>query len=149
MNGFLESEQVVALAYQALNADTTLNTTLAVGGRIHRDAIPEGGTFPAITLQPVAAVDLNTRGGVHIWQNVQLLVKVTDRFTGAAASYVTKLIPIAKRVHVILAELTGTVDGVYVVKLRRINAPPQPPEIRAGVRYATLNQVFETEALPI
>ena len=146
--GVLEVEQVVKAAYARLAADATLNTTLALGGRVYRDLAPEGVVFPVVTLAPMSAVDLNTLGGAHVWQDVQLLVKVTERFTGVVPNYSAKLIPLAQRMHLLLDGYTTTVDGVLVVQFRRVSAPPQPPEVQGGVRYVHLNQLFQTEAYP-
>jgi hypothetical protein len=146
--GVLESEQVAMLAYRLLAADPVLNVDLGVNWEIHRDQAPEGAPFPNVTLAPMSAVDTNTLGGEHVQQRVQLLVKVNGRFKGKSITYVDALLPIARRVHQALHGRGGVVDGVYVVKFRRTSTPYQPAEVRRGVRYPSLNQLFETEAQP-
>lgn len=147
--GVLEAEQVVKFAYGRLRADATLAGLLGSGRRIFRELADENAPFPHVTISPMSGVDTNTLTGVHVQQSVQILVKVNGQVRVGALDVYTALAPIAARVHAVLAEQgAAVVDGVYVVKLRRISTPYQPTEVRDGVRYPSLNQLFETEAQP-
>jgi hypothetical protein len=146
----LEAERVARLAFQRMRDDPTLNTTLGLGGRIHRDLAPEGTTatptvYPLVTFSVMSAVDLKTLEGRHVWQDVELLVKVIGEFRGQAVSY-GGLQPLADRIHALLEGYTVQGDGIRLVKLRRRSAPYQPPDVRAGVQHRFLNQLFATEA---
>lgn len=150
MAGVIEIEHVKRAIRTRLLADATLrNAPIALGGRIYLDLGPSGGLWPVVTISGMSATDLNTLSGVHVWQDVNVLVKVTEQFTGVEMNYTLKLLPIATRIHELLDGYSVVMEGVYVVKLRRISMPPQPPEVAGGIRYAHVNQIFMTEAAPV
>lgn len=140
-----ESRYALKAAIALLKADATLNTTLGLGQRVYRDLAPQGATYPVCLVSPYSDTDLNTRGGIHVWANVQVLVKFVAKFTGRAMSRAA-IDDMAARAAVLLQEYTTTQDGVWLTKFRRTSSPPQGPDSIRGVRYAYANQIFDVEA---
>lgn len=143
-----ELDSTIAAVIERLQSDTGAGGVHTLtGGRIYRDtfANPTGpAAYPIVTVSAIAAPTLNTADGTHVWQMCTIITKVTD--TGIdyrAASAINR------RIIERLEEYGEVVkDGVYIVKLRRTEAPSQPADWRNGVRYLYYNQLWYTEAEP-
>lgn len=136
----------IKAAIARLKADAQLNTALELNERVYRDGAPQGPTYPLCLVSPYTDVDLNTQGFIHVWGELQILVKFVDRFEGRAMSRAA-IDDMAERAAVLLHEYSTTQDGVYLTKFRRTASPPQgPTDTGTGIRYAYANQIFDVEA---
>lgn len=146
----IEIETVKRAIRTRLLGDATLNNApLALNKRIYLDLAPTGSVWPIVTISGMSAIDLMTQNRRHVWQEVNVLVKVTEQFTGVDMNYTLKLIPMAQRVMELLDGYSVVMEGIYVIKLARTNMPPQAPDVVSGVKYAHINQIFMTEAYPV
>lgn len=141
----LGEERLLRAVHDRLAGDAQLNNPPGgLGGRIFRDLAPPSTAYPVALLSVASSVDLDTLGGVHVWQDVVIQVKVTGR--GADR---TPYVPLAERIAALLQGYAATADGVVVIKLRRTTSPAQPIEVTSGGQmYAHLNQQFRTEVHP-
>lgn len=147
----MEADAVVAEALDVLRADTgasgVANTSSGCGDRIFQDsyASPTAPpTYPYAIVSWLAAIDLTTADATHVMQTVTILVKITDR-----GSDYRRAAQLAARVAFVLdghGEIAR--DGVWIVKLRRSEAPSQPADFVNGQRLIYRNQTFVTEAEP-
>lgn len=143
-----EVDSALDVVMERLLTDTGVGgVSTLTGGRIYRDTFdnPTGpASYPIVTVSWMAAPTLNTADGTHVWQMCTILTKVTD--TGNDYRLASE---IDRR---IIERLEGygevVKDGVYVVKLRRTEAPPQPSDFVNGKRYVYYNQLWYTEAEP-
>ena len=138
----VEAERVVALAADRAIADTTLNTTLGLGGRVYRDVAPNQAASPFATISVLASVDLTTLEGAHVWSDCQYLWKVSN-VDGTYAA----LLPLAERLGALFDGWTASASGVQVIRWRRIGSPHEPPEVLPGGQVArVINQLFSSES---
>lgn len=91
--------------YSRLKADPAL--VLAVGGRIHRGAVPQGGVFPAVIYAMISpGANLVALGGTRIWADpVFKIVAVGETTNGL------DLEPIADLIDNALHNSSGPTDG--------------------------------------
>lgn len=145
----LEGHDVCGLVWSLLVADsgpggvnTLLGGTPTTPGRIYQDRVPQAVLLPAATVGLVAAPDTTTLGGLH----VESTVDVDVRIVASGASY-GPIVPIARRVDLVLAGSSGTSGESYAYKLRRIDFR-RLPEDEGGVSYRHLIGTYRTEAHP-
>src|SRR5262245_54730301 len=103
----LESQRVAAFVWQRLTADAGaggVNTLL--GGRIYRDVVPQTAALPAATVTVVYGTPSNTLGGIRVFEDVEIDVRVI----GSGTSY-SGINPIADRVDTVLQNIDGTNGG--------------------------------------
>jgi hypothetical protein len=137
-------QRLLRLVYRRLHDDATLNTALGLGGRVWQNVAPPSPVYPHALLSVMSSVDLNTLTGVHVWQDVVVMVKLTDR--GADPE---TILPLAERAAALLEGYTAAAEGVYVVRLRRTVSPPTPIELAlGGERYVHHQQLWRTEVAP-
>jgi hypothetical protein len=145
----LEGHDVCSLVWSLLVADAGpggVNALLGgqpgTPGRIYQDVVPQAAILPAATVGLVAAPDTTTLGGVHVGATVDVDVRVVGSGTGYGS-----LVPIARRVQVVLDGAAGTNGESYAYKLRRIDFR-RMPESDAGGSYRHLIATYRTEAHP-
>lgn len=135
----IEAQHVVALAFNALAADSQFST--AVGGRIYRDQVPQAAALPAAIVGPiVSAVDSLTLGGDRVFAVVELDVHLV----AAGPSY-GPINAAGDRADAVLSHLGGPAGGADVVELRR-SAVRAYLENEAGTTYAHIVQTYRSEA---
>jgi Protein of unknown function (DUF3168) len=145
----LEGHDVCSLVWSLLVADagpggvnTLLGGTPTTPGRIYQDVVPQAAALPAATIGLVAAPDTNTLGGVHVMSTVDVDVRVVTSGTGYGP-----LVPIARRVNVVLDGAHGTNGESYAYRVRRIDFR-RMPETDAGGSFRHLIGTYRTEAHP-
>jgi hypothetical protein len=139
----LEGYDVCAFVWSTLVADTVVggvNTLL--GGRIYQDVVPQAAALPAATIGLVAAPDTTTLGGEHVMSTVDVDVRVVASGTSYGA-----IVPVARRIDVVLARMYGMSGESEIYKLRRIDFR-RLAETDAGVSYRHLIGTYRTEAHP-
>jgi len=145
----LEGHDVCALVWDLLVADsgagggnTLLGGTPTTPGRIYQDQVPQAASLPAATVVLVAAPDTLTLDGTHVLSSVQVDVRVI----GSGTSYST-IVPIARRVDVVLAGAAGTAGETYSYRLGRIDLRRSPAD-DGGVSYRQIIATYQTSAHP-
>lgn len=141
-----ESDGVLDAVIAYLKADTGaggVNTLVA--GRIYQDVAPnETPVFPMVTISLLAAPNLMTANREHVWQDVQFLTTVTDRSQAH-----TNAIAINNRLIARLDQYGDvTVSGVYIHKIRSVEAIPMPSDYKNSQRYIYRAIRWQTEAEP-
>lgn len=135
----IEGQRVASLVFDLLKADTGaggVNTLTA--GRIYRDRVPQTALLPAITVTLVSGTDTNTLGGLRVFQNVLVDVRVVSD----GADYANA---IADRVDAVLQNVGGLKETVHTNELRREQVQAYI-EDDAGRSYAHLVATYRTEA---
>jgi hypothetical protein len=135
----IEGQRVASLVYDLLVADTGgsgVNTL--VGGRIYRDRVPQAAPLPAVTVTLVSATDTNTRGGLRVFQNVLVDVRVVSDGSVYANA-------IADRVDAVLQQSGGLKEAVHVNELRREQVTAFV-EDDSGKSYAHIVATYRSEA---
>ncbi len=140
--GVVESEYVIAWAWEMLGADATLLGM--VSNRLYRDRPPQAivNPFPCIVVNGLTSPDTNTLNGKRIMTEPMFQVSVR----GQDETY-TPYRPIADRVDLILQELGGskTIGGgrkLIVDKLVRSEAVPIPMDVEQSRMYVQIAQVY-------
>ena len=143
----LEGQSVCGFVWSALVADngpggvnSSLGGSVSTPGRIYRDRVPQAAALPAATITLVSHVDENTLGGVRAFA----MTLVDVRFIGTGSGY-GSLNPLAARADVVLQDLVGTKDSVYVVKLRRTDVRAFV-EDDAGAAFSHVISTYRSEA---
>jgi hypothetical protein len=135
----LEGQRVASLVFDLLKADTGgsgVNTL--TGGRIYRDRVPQTALLPAVTVTLVSATDTNTLGGLRVFQNVLVDVRVVSDGTVYSNA-------IADRVDTVLQQAAGIKEAVHVNELRREQVMAFV-EDDAGKSYAHIVSTYRSEA---
>lgn len=145
----IEGYDVCVLVWELLVADsgpggvnTLVGGTPTKPGRIYHDQIPQDAALPGITVGLVAAPDLATIGGAHVLANVQVDVRVI----GAGINY-GPIVPIARRVNVVLDGAGGTTAETRAWKLARIDTRRGPAD-DGGSAFRQVIQTYATPAHP-
>lgn len=135
----IAQEDLIDFAFGLLAGDATL--TAAAPGGVHRDVAPGTVTaYPLITLGIQANTDRNTSDGRRIFESVLLRVSAHDD----RADY-SRIRTAANRADELLQGAKGNQGDAYIVKLRREQVLPLPPEIRDGRTYPQLVQLYRSE----
>lgn len=135
----LEGQQVAGWIYDTLVADSGVGgVNTLVGGRIYRDRVPQSAALPAVTISLVSHVDTNTLGGLRVFANTLVDVRVV----GDGTSYQNT---IAARIDTVLQNARGTRNGVTINELRRETVQAFV-ESEAGKSYAHIIETYRTEA---
>jgi hypothetical protein len=109
----LEGQRVASLVFDLLKADTGAGgVSTLTSGRIYRDRVPQTALLPAVTVTLVSATDTNTLGGLRVFQNVLVDVRVVSDGTVYSNA-------IADRVDTVLQQAAGLKETVHVNELRR------------------------------
>lgn len=109
----IEGQRVASLVFDLLVADAGAGgVNTLVGGRIYRDLVPAAAVLPAVTITLVSATDANTLGGLRVFQNVLLDIRVI----GDGSLYQNA---IADRIDAVLQNVGGLKSSVRVNELRR------------------------------
>jgi hypothetical protein len=135
----IEGQRVASLVFDLLVADTGgggVNTL--TGGRIYRDLVPQAAALPAVTITLVSATDTNTMGGLRVFQNVLLDVRVI----GDGSVYQNA---IADRIDTVLQNVGGLKSSVRVNELRREQITAFV-ESEAGRTYSHIVASYRSEA---
>lgn len=135
----IEGQRVASLIFDLLKADTGAGgvNTLA-GGRIYRDRVPQAATLPAVTVALVSSTDTNTRGGLRVFTNTLVDVRVVNDGTVYSNA-------IADRIDAILQNVGGLKETVHTVELRREQVTAFV-EDDAGKSYAHIVSTYRSEA---
>lgn len=143
----IDGLEVCAFVWSRLVADSgpggvnaLLGGTPTTPGRIYRDRVPQAAALPAVTVGLVAAPDTITLGGVRVMTTVDVDVRVV----GAGAGY-GALVPIAKRVDVVLDQAGGAAGAAYAYKLSRADLRAFV-EDDAGAAYTHVIATYRTES---
>lgn len=135
----LEGQRVASLVFDLLKADTGAGgVSTLTGGRIYRDRVPQTALLPAVTVTLVSATDTNTLGGIRVFQNVLIDVRVVSDGTVYSNA-------IADRVDTVLQQAAGIKETVHVNELRREQVLAFV-EDDAGKSYAHIVSTYRSEA---
>jgi hypothetical protein len=135
----LEGQRVASLVFDLLKADTGAGgVNTLTGGRVYRDRVPQTALLPAVTVTLVSATDTNTLGGLRVFQNVLVDVRVVSD----GAVYANA---IADRVDTVLQQASGLKETVHVNELRREQVTAFV-EDDAGKSYAHIVSTYRSEA---
>jgi Protein of unknown function (DUF3168) len=135
----LEGQRVASLVFDLLKADTGAGgVNTLTGGRIYRDRVPQTALLPAVTVTLVSATDTNTLGGLRVFQNVLIDVRVVSDGTVYSNA-------IADRVDTVLQQASGLKETVHVNELRREQVMAFV-EDDAGKSYAHIVSTYRSEA---
>jgi hypothetical protein len=135
----LEGQRVASLVFDLLKADTGASgVNTLTGGRIYRDRVPQTALLPAVTVTLVSATDTNTQGGLRVFTNTLIDVRVVSDGTVYSNA-------IADRVDTVLQQATGLKETVHVNELRREQVMGFV-EDDAGRSYAHLVMTYRSEA---
>jgi hypothetical protein len=135
----LEGQRVASLVFDLLKADTGAGgVNTLTGGRIYRDRVPQTALLPAVTVTLVSATDTNTLGGLRVFQNVLIDVRVVSDGTVYSNA-------IADRVDTVLQQAGGIKETVHVNELRREQVMAFV-EDDAGKSYAHIVSTYRSEA---
>jgi hypothetical protein len=135
----IEGQRVASLVFDLLKADTGAGgVNTLVSGRIYRDRVPQTALLPAVTVSLVSGTDTNTIGGIRVFQNVLVDVRVVSDGVNYANS-------IADRVDTVLQNTGGTKDTVRVVELTRDQVMAFI-EDDAGKSYSHIVATYRTPA---
>lgn len=135
----LEGQRVVSLVFDLLKADTGAGgVNTLVSGRIYRDRVPQAALLPAVTVTLVSAIDTNTLGGVRVFANTLVDVRVVSDGAGYQNA-------IADRIDAVLQNVGGLKETVRTVELRREQVQAFV-EDDAGKLYAHLIATYRSEA---
>jgi hypothetical protein len=142
------SERVLEAVRLRLAGDPTLDSLLGPGDRIHLDAAGQTEPYPFVLLSGASAPDTLALTGASLFTTVSVLTKVVGRFdsTVTPAAQAAALRPIGDRIAALLQRYRVVHAGVLLVQLVRTATPYQPVEVRAGITYRYLNQLFVTQA---
>ena len=135
----IEGQRVASLVFDLLKADTGgsgVNTL--VSGRIYRDRVPQAALLPAITVTLVSGTDTNTLGGLRVFQNVLVDVRVVSD----GVSYANA---IADRVDTVIQNASGIKEAVSIVELVRDQVTAYI-EDDAGKSYSHIVATYRTPA---
>jgi hypothetical protein len=125
--------------FDLLKADTGASgVNTLTGGRIYRDRVPQTALLPAVTVTLVSATDTNTQGGLRVFTNTLIDVRVVSDGTVYSNA-------IADRVDTVLQQATGLKETVHVNELRREQVMGFV-EDDAGRSYAHLVMTYRSEA---
>jgi len=134
----LEGQQVAGWVYDQLAADTGAGGVATLcGGRIYRDLVPQAAALPAVTVTLVSHVDTNTMGGLRVFANTLVDVRVVGEGTGYQNA-------VAARADAVLQDARGTRNGVTINKLRREGVQAFV-ENDSGKSYAHVIQTYRSE----
>jgi hypothetical protein len=135
----LEGQRVASLVFDLLKADTGAGgVNTLTSGRIYRDRVPQTALLPAVTVTLVSATDTNTLGGLRVFQNVLVDVRVVSDGTVYSNA-------IADRVDTVLQQAAGIKETVHVNELRREQVMAFV-EDDAGKSYAHIVSTYRSEA---
>jgi hypothetical protein len=135
----LEGQRVASLVFDLLKADTGAGgVSTLTGGRIFRDRVPQAALLPAVTVTLVSATDTNTQGGLRVFTNTLIDVRVVSDGTVYSNA-------IADRVDTVLQQADGIKETVHVNELRREQVMAFV-EDDAGKSYAHIVSTYRSEA---
>lgn len=135
----IEGQRVASLVYDLLKADAGAGgVNTLVSGRIYRDRVPQAALLPAVTVTLVSATDTNTMGGIRVFSNTLIDVRVVSD----GALYANA---IGDRIDTVLQNVSGLKDTVHTVELRREQVQAYI-EDDAGKSYAHLVATYRSEA---
>jgi hypothetical protein len=140
-----EGQAVAAFVRDTLVADTGaggVNTLL--GGRIYRDQVPQPAILPALIIDAVRWVPLNTMSGTRVAAACYLSVHLIADGTDYAA-----INTVAARANVVVHGSSGSNGGVTIVKLENIEPDLAYPEDEAGRAYRHLVLSYRTPAYAV
>lgn len=139
MSEVIEGQQVASWVWDLLRADTGAGgVSTLVGARIYRDVVPQAAALPAVTVTLVSATDTNTLGGLRVFSNTLVDVRVVS--DGSVYGNA-----IADRIDTILQNVGGLKGTVHVVELRRESVQAFV-ENDSGKLYAHLISTYRSEA---
>lgn len=138
----IEGQRVASLVYDLLVADAGAGgVNTLVGGRIYRDRVPQAAALPAVTVTLVSSVPTNTIGGVRVFSEVLVDVRVVTDGTVYGNA-------IADRIDAVLQNVGGTKESVRVVELVQ-DAVQAFVEDDSGKSYAHIIATYRSPAYAI